>query len=104
MSQPHLEKVGCDPHTQDRQGTTLKLHPFVHVRAKIEKCHDKIEEDNTSSNTPRVWIQAKLRHMQGSRERGDTSVEDRLEKSRVAPRTITLEVRFSMSFGMRLLS
>ena len=37
------------------------------MKVKIEKCHDAIE-DSRSSNIPRVCIEDKLRHTQGSRE------------------------------------
>ena len=59
---------------------TDKGHLSSYTRVKIEKCHDAIEEDGVSSNAPKVWIGAKLRHTQGSRERGDMSVEDTLEE------------------------
>ena len=71
---------------QDKQRATHKCRPSDHVRAKIKKCLDATEEDGASSNTPRVCIQVKSRHTQGSRERSDTSVEDKLEEGQVGPK------------------
>ena len=58
---------------------TLSWRSSGRVRAKIEKCHDAIE-DGASFKTSRVYIEAKSRHMQSLRERGDTSVENKLEE------------------------
>ena len=82
-----LRKSRLWPHMQDRQGAALMWHPSCYVKAKIEKCHDATKENDASSNTPRVCSQAKSRHTQGLRERGDTSVK---------PRVITSEVKVSI--------
>ena len=66
------------------------------MKSKIEKCHDATKEDGALSNTPRVCIQAKPRHRQGSRERGDTSVVDKLKEGQIGPQTITSEVEVSL--------
>ena len=55
------------------------------MRVKIEKSHDAIEENGASTNKPGVYIENKSRHMQSSRERDDTSVENKFEESRVGP-------------------
>ena len=84
------------PTCQERQKAILKWCQSGHVRTKIEKCHDVTEEDSASSNTPRVCIEAKSRHMQSSREWGDTSIVDKLEEGRVGPQAITSKVRVSI--------
>ena len=62
-----MKRVGCDPHVMTSKAASLKRRPFSHIRANIEECHDAIEEDDTSSNTPlyKVSIENKLRHKQG---------------------------------------
>ena len=49
-------------------------------------------KNGASSNTPRVCIETKSRHTQSSKEQGDTSVEDKLEKGRIGSRAITSEL------------
>ena len=47
------------------KATSLKRRPSGYMRANIEECHDAIEEDDASSNTPHgVGIEDKLRHKQ----------------------------------------
>ena len=100
---PHLENVGYDSHTQDRQEAIFKWRSFDYVRVKMEKFHDATEEDGASSNIPRVCIQDKLRCTQDSREWGDTSVEDKLEESELGRDPYNLKSRsFDMNFDIWL--
>ena len=48
------------------KAASLKRCTSGHMRANIEECHDAIEEDDASSNTPprEVGIEDKLRHKQ----------------------------------------
>ena len=67
------------------------------LRAETDKCHAVTEEDDASSNTQRrLCIKAKLRHKQRWRKRGDTSVEDEIEESRVGLLAITSKFRVSI--------
>ena len=61
-----MKRVGCDPHVMTSKVASLKRRPSGHMRANIEECHDAIEKDDASSNTPprRVGIEDKLRHKQ----------------------------------------
>ena len=61
-----IKRVGCDPHTMTSKVASLKRRPSGHMQANIEECHDTIEEDDASSNTPprNVGIEDKLRHKQ----------------------------------------
>ena len=77
--------------------------PSDYVWAKLEKCHDATEEDGASSSISRVCIEAKSRHTQNSRERGKTSVEDKLEEGSGRAPSYNLKSRgFNMNFGMWL--
>ena len=51
-----MKRVGCDPHVMTSKTASLN----------IEECHDAIEEDGASSNTPphKMDIEDKLRHKQ----------------------------------------
>ena len=61
-----MKRVGCDPHVMTSKAGSLKRSPSGHIWANIEECHDAIEEDSASSNTPprEVGIEDKLRHKQ----------------------------------------
>ena len=61
-----MKRVGCDPHLMTSKLAPLKRRSSGHMRANIEECHDVIEEDDASSNTPpcEVGIEDKLRHKQ----------------------------------------
>ena len=82
-----MKRVGCDPHAMTSKGASLKRRPSGRMQANVEECHDEIEEDDASSNTPRVCSQAKSRHTQGSKEREDMSVEDKLKEGWVGTRS-----------------
>ena len=79
------------------KATSLKRRPSGRMRVNIEECHDAIEEDNTSSNTPprKVGIEDKLRHKQDSDIRIDMKEKIGLFKGRVGPRTLTSKVKVS---------
>ena len=79
-----------------RHVKTYKGRSSDHARAKIEKCHDATNEDGVSSNTQRMCIEDKLRHMQSSREQCDTSIEDKLKDGLVGPWAIISEVGVSI--------
>ena len=47
-----MKRVGCDPHVMTSKAASFKRHPSGDMRANIKECHDAIEEDDASSNTP----------------------------------------------------
>ena len=60
-----MKRVGCDPHVETCKAATLKRCPFGHVWTNIEECHELIEEDGESSNTPyNVCTEEEMRHKQ----------------------------------------
>ena len=73
---------------------SLKRCPSGHIRANIEECHDAIEEDDASSNTPprKVGIEDKLRHQQYKDIKIDMKDKIGLLKGWVGPRALTSKV------------
>ena len=78
------------PHTKQTRGDpqVAPIRPHEDQDWEVSWCD---RGGCASFNTPRVCI-PKSRHMQGLREQGDKSVEDKLEESQVGPQAITLEV------------
>ena len=75
-----MKRVGCDPHSMTSKGASLKRRSSGHMRANVEECHDAIEEDDASSNTPprKVGIEDMLRHKQDRDIKIDMKGKDRL--------------------------
>ena len=67
------------------------------MRANVEECHDAIEEDDASSNTPprKVGIEDMLRHKHNRDISIDMKDKIGLLKGRVGPRALTSKVEVS---------
>ena len=89
-----MKRVGCDPYAMTSKVASLKRRPFGHMQTNIEECHDAIEEDDASSNTPprKVGIEDKLRHKQDRDIRIDMKDKIGLLKGRVGPQALTSKV------------
>ena len=89
-----MKRVGCDPHAMTSKGASLKRRPSGHMRANVEECHDAIEEDDASSNTPprKVGIEDMLRHKHNRDISIDMKDKIGLLKGRVGPRALTSKV------------
>ncbi|KAG7022404.1 hypothetical protein SDJN02_16135, partial [Cucurbita argyrosperma subsp. argyrosperma] len=79
------------------KGASLKRRPSGHMRANAEECHDAIEEDDASSNTPprKVGIEDMLRHKHNRDISIDMKDKIGLLKGRVGPRALTSKVEVS---------
>ena len=89
-----MKRVVCDPHAMTSKVASLKRRPSGHMQANIEECHDAIEEDDASSNTPprKVGIEDKLRHKQDRDIRIYMKDKIGLLKGRVGPQALTSKV------------
>ena len=92
-----MKRVGYDPHALTSKGASLKRRPFGHMRPNVEECHDAIEEDDASSNTPprKVGIEDMLRHKHNRDINIDMKNTIGFLKGRVRPRALTLKVGVS---------
>ena len=97
-----MKRVGCDPHVMTSKAASLKRRPSGHMGANIEECHDAIEENDATSNTPpcKVGIEDKLRHKQDREFRIDMKGKDRLvEGPSRAPGLNLKKLGFWKEFG-----
>ena len=102
-----MQRVGYDPHAMTSKVVSLKRCPSDHMRANIDECHDAIEEDDASSNTPprKVGIEDMLRHKQDRDIRRDMKGKDRLvEGPGRAPGLNLKSQSFGRNLGMRFRS
>ena len=99
-----MKRVGCDSHAMTSKVASLTRRPSGHVRANIEECHDAVEEDDASSNTPprKVGIAEKLGLKQDKDIIIDMKDKDRLvEGPGRAPGLNLKSWGFGRNLGMR---